>query len=56
MVAAARWLPVFRRIADDVQAVVAGVWGSEEARAEQGIGAGGDGTVWVDAAAEQVVI
>ena len=53
---AAAWLPAFRRIADEVQATVAGVWGSEAARAEQGVGAGGDGTVWVDAAAEQVVI
>jgi myo-inositol-1(or 4)-monophosphatase len=35
---------------------VAGVWGRESARALQGVGAGGDGTVYVDSVAEQVVL
>ena len=39
-----------------MQAAVADVWGRESARALQGVGAGGDGTVYVDSVAEQVVI
>jgi myo-inositol-1(or 4)-monophosphatase len=50
------WLPVFRRIADDVQAAVENVWGRPQARAPQGQGAGGDGTVFIDSLAEEIVI
>jgi fructose-1,6-bisphosphatase/inositol monophosphatase family enzyme len=39
-----------------VQTAVAGVWGSEEARALQGRGAGGDRTVYIDSVAEDAVL
>ena len=54
--AAETWLPVFRRICDVVQATVADVWGSAAARELQGTGAGGDGTVYIDTVAEDVVL
>ena len=39
-----------------MQAGTAGVWGTEGARAVQGQGAGGDGTVYVDSVAEAIVL
>ena len=49
-------MPLFARIADAVQSAVAEMWGSPAARAEQGRGAGGDQTVYIDQVAEQVVL
>lgn len=50
------WLPLFARISDEVQEAVAGVWGTPASREVQGQGAGGDGTVYIDALAEGIVL
>ncbi len=50
------WLPLFARIADEVQRAVAAVWGQPAARELQGRGAGGDGTVYIDTLAEGIVL
>ena len=50
------WLPVFARIADQVQAAVAEVWGTPSSRVMQGQGAGGDGTVFIDSLAEEIAL
>jgi myo-inositol-1(or 4)-monophosphatase len=50
------WLPVFSRIADEVETAVAEVWGTAGSRELQGQGAGGDGTVYIDSLAEQIVL
>ena len=50
------WLPLFGRIANEVQAAVADVWGTLAAREVQGRGAGGDGTVYIDSLAEGIVL
>ena len=47
---------MFASIADEVQAAVVGVWGRAEARAPEGRGAGGDGTVYIDSLAEEIVL
>ena len=49
-------MPLFAKIADEVQAAVAGVWGTIASREVQGQGAGGDGTVYIDALAEGIVL
>lgn len=52
----ASWLPLFSRIADEVAEAVAAVWGTVASRQVQGIGAGGDGTVYIDSLAEEIVL
>ncbi|MFN2465821.1 MAG: inositol monophosphatase family protein [Candidatus Dormibacteria bacterium] len=47
---------MFATIADEVQAAVAKVWGTAASREVQGQGAGGDGTVYIDSLAEQIVL
>ena len=47
---------MFTQIADDVQTGVSSVWGRAKARAPEGRGAGGDGTVFIDSLAEEIVL
>ena len=47
---------MFARISDEVQAAVADVWGTPASREVQGQGAGGDGTVYIDSLAEDIVL